>query len=203
MLLSFRDVLPLVQFNRRELTALSVPQTPNMYLYFPYLRFPSLRTGICVFHTYIFHPCKFIPTFAILAFSILQESRNFILPISILAFSSTSTFSDPDYIASCNTVSASRTHTRLLHPLTPLPHLLCYRRLINITVGLRQATKVDSRLKAYSTSFRCLCIEHTTSSYIDHRPKQGPRIMAAGEKHGEEKHSLSQRWINSDPGNVQ
>jgi len=94
MLLSLRDVLLLVQFiNRWELhcwlrkqvlifvIAFSVPA--DWYLRFPYLHFPPLQI-----HTYVCSTCTFHP----------QESHNFILPISILAFSSIITLSAPrDY----------------------------------------------------------------------------------------------------------
>ena len=90
MLLSLCDVLLSVQFiNRCELhrrlrkqvlrfSVLAFSVAADWYLRFSYLHFPPLQI-----HTYVCISCIFHP----------QESRNFILPISILAFSSTCTFS--------------------------------------------------------------------------------------------------------------
>ena len=92
MLLSLCDVLLSVQFiNRCELhrrlrkqvlrfSVLAFSVAADWYLRFSYLHFPPLQI-----HTYVCISCIFHP----------QESRNFILPISVLAFSSTCTFSAP------------------------------------------------------------------------------------------------------------
>jgi len=94
MLLSLRDVLLLVQFsNWWELHC----RLRNRYLYFTfsvfvfsvaadwYLRFPNLHFLPLQIHIYVCSTCILH----------VRKSRNFILPISIFAFSSTCTFSAP------------------------------------------------------------------------------------------------------------